>query len=481
VAAAKLVPALVVLSFVVYLPLFAFSAHYSLEHADRTLINDVSRLNPTYVKAVVKEHEVQGLQEALAVARDQGLKVSIAGKRHSMGGHAFYKDAVVLDMTSFDRVLEVNRSSKTVTVQSGATWKDVIEAINADDLSVAVMQAYNGFTVGGALSVNVHESDPNYGPLVQTVESFRLLLANGTIVNVDRTVNPELFSLVIGGYGLFGVILDVTLRLTDNVVLQKQERVMEYSQYYDHFKRVRNETKVGQIFARLSIAPDETLLRELVVTTYSVSNQGLDAYRDLDPSKIALKKLIFGLSRKYDWGKDFRWYLQKEKSDLVDAPTISRNNLMNGDLGFLDYTSATDTDILQEYFVPVDRLPTFIDELRETVRSQHLNLLSATIRYIPVNTESVMAYSSHESYGLVLYFNVGTSAKAQAKVQAWTRQLLDDSLALGGSYYLPYVLYASGDQFRAAYPNADLFFSKKRVYVPNERFVNNFYETYATR
>ena len=70
----------------------------------------------------------QGIKDALAEATKEGLKASIAGKRHSMGGHAFYKDAVVLDMTSFDKILNVDAAAKTITVQSGATWRVLGEA-----------------------------------------------------------------------------------------------------------------------------------------------------------------------------------------------------------------------------------------------------------------------------------------------------------------------------------------------------------------
>lgn len=477
--ARRLAPVLVATALVIYAPLFFLSLSYADLHPDELLINDVSRLHPTRVHSIVENEEVEGIQASLAMARELGLNVSIAGKRHSMGGHAFYEDALVLDMTSFDDVLQVDAANRTVTVESGATWEDVIEALNPHGLAVGVMQAYNGFTVGGSLSVNVHESDPNYGPLVETVESFRLLLANGTIVNVSRTENADLFSLVIGGYGLFGVILDVTLRVTDDDVLAKSEAVIDYREYPTFFRARTANTTFGQIFARLSISPGDTLLRELLVTTYAPTDVDEPSYHELVPSSVALKKFVFGLSRSFDWGKDLRWYLQKEHSDLVDAPIISRNNLMNGDVAFLDYHSGRNTDILQEYFLPLDELPAFIDDLRAMVEEHDIDLLSATIRYVPENTESVMSYSERESFGLVLYFNIGTSARSQEDVEAWTRDLIDGALDKGGTYYLPYVLYASPEQFRAAYPHSEEFFAAKRAHDPDLLFRNRFYETYA--
>ncbi len=462
-----------------YAPVFVLSVSYSIDNASTVLINDVSRLNPTRVEKIIQGHELDGIREVLEEAKADDLHVSIAGRRHSMGGHAFYPGGVVLDMTTFDRILAVDVGAKAITVESGATWKQVIETINEHNLSVQVMQAYNGFTVGGALSVNVHESDPNYGPMVETVDSFRLLVADGTVLNVSRTQNSDLFGLVIGGYGLFGVILDVTLRLAPNVVLAKQEQVISYGDYLSTFRGIRNGTEVGQIFARLSIAPGPSLLQEVVVTTYQVTDEDLGTHRDLQEPSTALKKLAFGLSRKYDWAKDLRWHLQKERSDLVDDPTISRNNRMNGDMAFLEYTSSHDTDILQEYFVPVARLPTLVDRLRDIVEANHLNLLSATIRYVPANNESLMSYSRTESFGLVLYFNVGTSSQAQARVTEWTRELVDEAISLGGAFYLPYENYATPLQLRLAYPNTNAFFEAKRIHDPDLLFMNTFYEDYA--
>lgn len=445
------------------------------------MLNDVSRLNPTHVHAIVQEKEIEGLQAALAEARERHLKVSIAGKRHSMGGHAFYEDAVVLDMTSFDKVLAVDPAARTMTVQSGATWSEVIRAANEHNLAVGVMQAYAGFTVGGSMSVNVHESDPRFGPMIETVRSFRLLLADGSIVRVSRAGNAELFGLVIGGYGLFGVILDVDLALVENRIYQREEQVVDYRDYPSFFQRTISDRRVEKVSARLSIAPNASRLREAVVTIYRAAQVPPGPHLALrTPRYVRLQRFLFGLSRKHNWGKRFRWYLQKEHSGWLEPPFLSRNNAMNRDLGFLAYSSGEDNDILQEYFVPAERLPDFIDTLREVVEENRLNLLNATIRYVPRNTESVLSYSAPEaSFGVVLYFNVGLGDKEQAETTRWTRELIDRAVEMGGTYYLPYRPYATREQFLAAYPSAKVFYEKKLQYDPQEIFVNYFYTIYV--
>ena len=78
------------------------------------------------------------------------------------------------------------------------------------------MQSNDDFSIGGSLSVNCHGWQFNRPPIDSTVESFHLMLADGKIVKCSRTENHELFSLVLGGYGLFGIILDADLDVVPN-------------------------------------------------------------------------------------------------------------------------------------------------------------------------------------------------------------------------------------------------------------------------
>ena len=61
-------------------------------------------------------------------------------------------------------------------------------------------------------------------PFIADVESFVLVDARGSARTCSRTENAELFRLAIGGYGLFGAISTVKLRL---VPRQKIQRVVE--------------------------------------------------------------------------------------------------------------------------------------------------------------------------------------------------------------------------------------------------------------
>src|SRR5207244_4184420 len=111
-------------------------------------------------------------------------------------------DGIVLNMLPFHH-MHLDVPTKILTVGSGARWSEVVPYLDKHDCSVAVMQASNSFSVGGSLSANCHGWQHNHAPIASTVQAFRLMQADGTIVRCSRTENAQLFRLVLGGYGLF--------------------------------------------------------------------------------------------------------------------------------------------------------------------------------------------------------------------------------------------------------------------------------------
>ena len=182
-------------------------------------LNDASCLNKTAVYGIVKITAVEDVRNALKFARDNHLQVAIAGQRHSMGGQSFVEEGIILDMRPFNQI-RLDKTAKIATVQSGATWAQVQRLIDQDGLAVQAMQSINIFTVGGALSVNAHGIAHRPGPLASTVRSFRIMLSTGEIKTATPNENSELFRLALGGYGLFGVILDAGIQLVDNEMYQ---------------------------------------------------------------------------------------------------------------------------------------------------------------------------------------------------------------------------------------------------------------------
>ncbi len=73
------------------------------------MVDDASRMNATRVAEIwdipqVTEAAERQLIELLRRARESGLPVSIAGARHTMGGHTISPDGIVINMLPFNRM-----------------------------------------------------------------------------------------------------------------------------------------------------------------------------------------------------------------------------------------------------------------------------------------------------------------------------------------------------------------------------------------
>lgn len=466
-----------------YILLFSasiFTYNIKLSHPTAS---DSGQLLPVAVKSIYPAKGEQELKMIIKKANINEDTLSIAGMQHSQGGHTMYPNGILIDMKSFNKILKFDLQKKLITVQSGATWEDIQEYINPYGLSLKVGQSQNIFTVGGSISVIGHGRDIRNGSLTDTVISLRLLTPEGEVIEVSRTENEELFPYVIGGYGLFGVIVDVTLQLTEDELYVHNNEQLNYQEYATYFKNeVLGNESVKMHVGRISVAP-ETFLSEMYITNYTLApNQAdLDQYNTLKGEPIiAIPKFFLGLARYSEWGKNIFWDIQKQYNEKTDQKLESRNNVMRSDSEFMEYNSVSKTEILQEYFVPIDNFEPYIDSLKRLLEDEKdFNLLNITIRYVGKDDQVVMNYATDDMFSLVLLINQGTTKKDIEETGQIVRKMIDLTLAHDGTYYLPYYPYATKEQLYAAYPQVEDFFLKKKIFDSNERFSNMFYKEYS--
>lgn len=448
---------------------------------DPFLIADYGRLHPVKVERIVKGKEERQLADLVKKARQEGRTISIAGQRHSQGGHTYYEDGIVLDMTSFNDILDFDPEAKTIRVQAGTTWEQIQNKINPSGLAVKTMQSQNIFTVGGSISINAHGRDIRNGAMIGSVDSFRLLTAGGDVRNVSRAEQPELFSAALGGYGLFGVITDVTLKLVDDEMYRMSSEPVPADQYSAYFReRVLADPDVRMHIARLSVAPDSFLTDMYAINYIADRSAPLREHNKLKGREtfVVIKKLLFQMNRASGWGKNAYWDIQQAVVPMQQDKRISRNNAMRSESEFMEYSVPGKNDLLQEYFVPVDKFAEFVAAMRTVLSEERLNLLNITVRYVVKDREALLAYAQEDMFALVCLFHAPLSKDGQETFRAGIRRLIDEALRHGGTYYLPYAPYPTLAQFRAAYPEQERFFRLKEQYDPDGVFMNEFYARY---
>jgi hypothetical protein len=192
-----------------------------------------------------------------------------------------------------------------------------------------------------------------------------------------------------------------------------------------------------------------------------------------------LHRLAFWMASEWPFGKT----ILREVLDPVyfaGSEVVWRNYEASYDVAQLEPSSRdTSTYVLQEYFLPIDRFDEFVPRMREVFERHGVNVLNVSVRHATADPGSLLAWARTEVFAFVVYYKQATTPPARREVGAWTRELIDTALNLGGSYYLPYQLHATETQFHRAYPRADEYFALKRRLDPRDKFRNALLDRYA--
>ena len=448
-------------------------------------LDDASRMDRTRVAEVWpvpdrQEAAESQLRELLARARDKHLAISIAGARHSMGGHVIAPDGIVIDMLPFNR-LELSADRLVLHAQAGARWSQIVPFLDSRGLSVAEMQSNNDFTVGGSLSVDCHGWPVKHAPIASSVRSLRLMKADGAIVRCGREENAELFSLVLGGYGLFGIILDADLYVVANERYRTEAEVLPVSRFTRRFdERLAQSPDIAMAYGRLCIVPGENFLREAILTVFHRSECRPEQIPPLKPfGNEDLRRQVYRGQIGSQSGKEIRWQAEKKSGEQTKGAYYSRNQLLNEPSSEYAEDSQDRVDLLQEYFLSPGQFEAFVDRARTIIPECRGDLLNVTVRSVSTDRDVFLRYADRDMLSLVMSFSQNRSDEADKDMQRLTQQLIDAALACGGRYYLPYRLHATREQFFRAYPQATRFFELKRRYDPNELFQNQLYVKYG--
>jgi FAD/FMN-containing dehydrogenase len=458
----------------------------------RGTVNDASCLNATPVYGVARPADVSEVRRALRFARTHGLTVVTSGTRHAMGGQNAAAGALVLDMRDMATV-RIDPTRQTATVAAGTIWRDVLEAAHSHGLAVAAMPSIDTLSVGGTVSVNAHGADFRVGSLASTVRSLTLVTADGSVHHLSRAQQPGLFSAVIGGYGLFGVIVDVQIDLVPNQMYELRQTNLATGDLPSYLhQHVFTDLTARLAYAHLSTSPGSLLDQAIVYTHHDVTSYttAMPPLRSEQDSRFG--RLILNLARHGGMAQRAKWALQRdllphvrqcheprnEALRAAESCLVSRNQAMRNDLGLLRNNMTRHTDVLQEYFLPPEQLPAFLAAARTSLRRHDAQLLNASVRVVH-DSDVLLDYARGDRLSVVLYLSQQISADADADMAALNRELLDAALERGGTFYLPYQQHYTHEQVAQAYPMIEEFFAVKKRYDPEGRFRNSIYDRFA--
>jgi FAD/FMN-containing dehydrogenase len=455
------------------------------------LVNDIhSQLNPTRVARIVAIDSETTLRAALATARAEGKPVCIAGGRHAMGGQQFAEDAVLLDMRPMRRIVGLDSEQGVVEAEAGIQWPELIERLIAmqqgQPAAWGIIQKQTGadrLTLGGALGANVHGRGLALKPIIGDVESFTLMHADGSLSSCSRTENPELFRLVIGGYGLLGVITRVRLRLRRRTKLERVVRIVDIDDLMPAFAQRIGE---GYLYGDWQFSTDvssDTYLRRGVFACYRLLPADASMPTEQKELSEAQWRELYHHShadtrRAYDAYTSY--YLstsgQRYWSDLSQLSVYIDD--YHADLDRRLGSPHEGSEMISELYVPRPALSTFLAAVRKDFKRHGVELIYGTVRLIERDEDSVLAWAREPWVCTVMNLHVNHTPDGIAKAADDFRRLIDRAIEFGGSYFLTYHRWASRSQVETCHPRMVEFVRAKRRHDPTEAFQSDWYRHY---
>lgn len=141
----------------------------------------------------------------------QGGKTGITGGAIPQGGH-------ILNLSRMNQVLDADSEGCTITVEPGIPLmdlkKEILKRFGRQKLFWPVQPTEESATVGGVAAVAAQ--GPNslyYGSSKKYITGVKMACCDGTILEFDRERDGEKLDQILGGEGIAGVLVSLTLKL----------------------------------------------------------------------------------------------------------------------------------------------------------------------------------------------------------------------------------------------------------------------------
>ena len=409
-----------------------------------------------------------------------------------MGGQQFLTGGTLLDLRSLNRVVGLDRERGIVDAEAGALWSDLVPELRAmqdgGSPGWSIVQKQTGadrLSLGGAIAANGHGRGLRFRPIVQDVESFTLVDSDGEVRECSRSENADLFRAAAGGYGLFGVVTSVRLRLQRRHRLERVVEVFDVDRLAAAF---RSRVDDGFTYGDFQYMTDESSAGFLRRGVFS-------CYRPTDAAPASVAGTNATLSDE-DWTKlihlahvdkarafeEYAGFYVSTSGQTYDSDDFQMSTYIDGYHAALDArtgAASRGSETITELYVPPEALAGFMDAARQVLLAHGSNVIYGTIRIIEPDGETLLAWAARRYACIVFNLHVEHTPRGVEDAADALRGLIDVALSLGGSYFLTYNRFATRDQLLRAYPAFPRFVDEKRRIDPDQVFSSDWFEHYA--
>ena len=299
-----------------------------------------SRTAPS-VAQVLSTPDPEVIAKAVAHAADAGGRGVIArGLGRSYGDNAQNGGGLVIDMTALNRIHSIDADTHIADLDAGVNLDQLMRAALPFGLWVPVLPGTRQVTIGGAIASDIHgKNHHSAGSFGNHVRSMELLTADGQIRHLTPDgQEAELFWATVGGNGLTGIVLRVTVEMTptetayfiadgdvthtldETIAFHSDGSEANYTYSSAWFDAISAPPKLGRAaISRGSLATVDQLPKKLQKNPLKFDAPQLLTFPDIFPNGLA-NKYTFGRYRRVVVSQVGQLPRQGPKPDAVLSP-----------------------------------------------------------------------------------------------------------------------------------------------------------------
>jgi FAD/FMN-containing dehydrogenase len=414
----------------------------------RSVHNGLIDRRPAVIVRCLKASDVVA---ALALARREGLEVSVRGGGPNVAGRAVTNGGVMIDLAEMKRI-DVDPDARTLTAEGGVLWGELNDAAAVHGLAVTggaiSTTGIGGYTLGGGLGWLMAK----HGLAADNLLGVELVTADGEVLQVDAESHPDLFWALRGGGGNFGVATKFTYRVhplemvVGGLIAHPIDAAAEMLRFYRD--AAANCSDDLTVFAAMVHAPDGSGMKLAAMVVFHTGDPET-AEREIEPFKTWGSPLVVDvgpmpypvmntiIDAAYPAGS-LNYWLSSFTRGLPDALIdimVER---------FASVPSPMTAILLEHFHGAVTRIG--VTETAVPHRDEGWNLLIPSVWMDAAHTEANIAWSRETFAAMRPHFGTGR----------WLNYLGDDQ---------------ADDAIRAAFgPNYDRLVEVKRRYDPDNVF-----------
>jgi FAD/FMN-containing dehydrogenase/ferredoxin len=340
---------------------------------------------------VVQPKSIDEVQSITAFANENRIPVTTRGAASwGFGGVIPVKGGIVIDMSPFRKIAPVDVINKTVNVEAGARWSDIDITAKQYGLCLMTYPSSKFSTVGGWIATGgIGINSFKYGHLSKQIESMKIVTVTGEIRQLSPSDNE--FDYYISTEGMFGIVVEVTLKLRD----------IPYGSY-PHLLYFSSDREAFSFINRF--------VNELDRENFSPNVIRFLDENHLDDTNKTMRVDIFekraGVLVEFGTPEDdeeFTRYIEEKK--IEETPRYVANYLWNERLFGMKAKRLGPTILASEVIIPVESAASFIERAKK-IGSNFGVEVSIDSYIIDKNEALIMANFLCDSRRMKYYMNI---------------------------------------------------------------------------